>query len=87
MKNNVCPFCEEEKNGTCSLIGKDRTVFETSNLDEECKPDGYNIGFNCGTAAGQSVMHVHMHIIPRYKGDIENPRGGIRAVIPAKKDY
>ena len=56
-------------------------------LDEEYKPDGYNIGFNCGTAAGQSVMHVHMHIIPRYKGDIENPRGGIRAVIPAKKDY
>jgi len=56
-------------------------------LDEEYKPDGYNIGFNCGVVAGKSVMHVHMHIIPRYKGDIENPRGGIRAVIPAKKDY
>ena len=56
-------------------------------LDDKYKPDGYNIGCNCGISAGQSVMHVHMHIIPRYFNDIENPRGGIRGVIPNKKDY
>ena len=56
-------------------------------LDKEYQPTGYNIGFNCGEDAGQSVMHVHLHLIPRYHGDVENPRGGIRGVIPAKKDY
>ena len=56
-------------------------------LDKEYQPTGYNIGFNCGEDAGQSVMHVHLHLIPRYHGDVENPRGGIRGVIPEKKDY
>lgn len=56
-------------------------------LDEKYHPDGYNIGFNCGEAAGQSVMHFHLHIIPRYKGDVENPRGGVRGVIPSKQNY
>ena len=56
-------------------------------LDAKYHPDGYNIGFNCGEASGQSVMHFHMHIIPRYKGDIENPRGGIRGCIPSKMKY
>ena len=56
-------------------------------VEKEYKPTGYNIGFNCGTDAGQSVMHVHLHLIPRYKGDVANPRGGIRGVIPSKKDY
>jgi diadenosine tetraphosphate (Ap4A) HIT family hydrolase len=56
-------------------------------LDEQFKPDGYNVGINCGHAAGQTVMHLHVHLIPRYKGDIENPRGGVRGVIPEKRIY
>ena len=47
-------------------------------LDEEFHPDGYNVGFNCKESAGQSIGHVHIHIIPRYKGDMENPKGGER---------
>ena len=56
-------------------------------LDKKFHPDGYNIGTNCGEAAGQTVMHCHIHIIPRYKGDMENPRGGVRGVIPEKQKY
>jgi diadenosine tetraphosphate (Ap4A) HIT family hydrolase len=47
-------------------------------LDEEFDPDGYNIGVNCGEAAGQTVSHLHIHLIPRYNGDVGDPRGGIR---------
>ena len=47
-------------------------------LDEEFNPDGYNLGVNCGEAAGQTVFHLYVHLIPRYNGDVENPRGGIR---------
>ena len=53
-------------------------------LDAELRPDGYNIGINDGSAAGQTVMHVHMHVIPRYRGDRPDPRGGIRWIIPEK---
>ena len=56
-------------------------------LDVRYKPNGYNIGFNCGKNAGQTVMHCHMHIIPRYEGDCENPRGGIRGCVPSKMSY
>ena len=56
-------------------------------LDRELKPDGYNIGINDGEAAGQTVMHLHVHLIPRYKGDTEDPRGGIRHVFPQKAKY
>ncbi len=47
-------------------------------LDEEFDPDGYNVGVNCGQAAGQTIFHLHIHLIPRYDGDVDNPRGGIR---------
>lgn len=56
-------------------------------LDGELGPDGYNVGFNAGEAAGQTVMHVHVHVIPRYRGDRADPRGGIRWIIPEKADY
>lgn len=56
-------------------------------LDKEYHPDGYNIGLNCGEYAGQTVMHCHMHVIPRYKGDIENPRGGVRKIIQSDSKY
>ena len=56
-------------------------------LDAELRPDGYNIGINDGAAAGQTVMHVHLHVIPRYRGDRPDPRGGIRWIIPEKADY
>jgi diadenosine tetraphosphate (Ap4A) HIT family hydrolase len=56
-------------------------------LDAEFHPDGYNIGINDGTAAGQTVPHLHIHLIPRYTGDIPDPRGGVRWVLPDKAQY
>ena len=56
-------------------------------LDKKFKPDGYNIGINCGEAAGQTVKHCHIHVIPRYNGDMEDPRGGVRGVIPEMQKY
>lgn len=56
-------------------------------VDERYHPDGYNIGINVNEAAGQSVFHVHMHLIPRYEGDVKNPKGGVRNVIPKKQKY
>jgi diadenosine tetraphosphate (Ap4A) HIT family hydrolase len=50
-------------------------------------PDGYNIGINDGPAAGQTIPHLHIHLIPRFKGDLEDPRGGVRWVVPSKADY
>ena len=56
-------------------------------LDAERRPDGYNVGFNAGAAAGQTVGHLHIHVIPRYRGDVPDPRGGVRHVIPGKGNY
>ena len=56
-------------------------------LDETNRPDGYNLGINVGSAAGQTVFHLHLHVIPRYAGDVPDPRGGVRFVIPDKANY
>jgi diadenosine tetraphosphate (Ap4A) HIT family hydrolase len=56
-------------------------------LQQKHNPDGFNIGININEDAGQTIPHCHIHIIPRYNGDVENPRGGIRGVIPSKKEY
>ena len=56
-------------------------------IQDRFDPPGINIGVNCGEAAGQTVLHAHIHVIPRYTGDIPNPRGGVRNVIPGKGDY
>lgn len=56
-------------------------------VEREYNPDGYNIGMNCGVSAGQTLFHFHCHLIPRYKGDMDNPRGGIRHCIKGKGYY
>ena len=67
----------------CFALARDlRTI-----LESRFSPDGFNIGANSGESAGQSVWHAHIHVIPRYKGDTPNPRGGVRHVIPLKGSY
>ena len=56
-------------------------------LDDRFRPDGYNVGVNVSEAAGQTVMHLHVHVIPRYAGDMADPRGGVRGVIPERRVY
>ena len=56
-------------------------------LETRLAPQGYNLGINVGTAAGQTVEHAHVHLIPRFLGDVDDPRGGVRWMIPAKARY
>ncbi|MDO4987449.1 MAG: HIT family protein [Synergistes sp.] len=72
----------EEEFAIYDLLHKGKHI-----LDDMYSPDGYNFGVNCGECAGQSVMHVHMHLIPRYKGDTKAPLGGVRGVVPEKMGY
>ena len=72
----------EEKAAIWALVDEMKVI-----IDKEYKPDAYNIGVNIGKAAGQSIPHLHIHMMPRYKGDMENPRGGVRGVIPHKQKY
>jgi diadenosine tetraphosphate (Ap4A) HIT family hydrolase len=69
----------DEKISVLALLDRAKERIET-----EFKPDGYNIGVNVGRADGQSRMHVHVHLIPRYTGDVADPRGGIRCVLANK---
>ena len=73
---------EDEKGELVHAIDEAKMIIE-----EDYSPDGYNIGMNCGVAAGQSVMHFHCHVIPRYRGDMDNPKGGVRYCIPDKGFY
>jgi len=84
-KRHVASFFDlspEEISACMELITEERKL-----LDLEFNPDGYNVGVNVGAAAGQSILHAHIHIIPRYKGDVENPQGGVRHVLPKKAHY
>ena len=56
-------------------------------IEKDHKPDSYNIGINVSKVAGQSVPHTHIHLIPRYEGDVADPRGGVRSVIPKNRTY
>jgi diadenosine tetraphosphate (Ap4A) HIT family hydrolase len=84
-KRHISSFFEttiEEQLSFLDLIAKVQQM-----IKNEHNPDGFNIGVNDGEAAGQTVMHLHIHLIPRYLGDIEDPRGGVRWVIPENAPY
>lgn len=84
-KRHVTSFfnvTEDERQELFALIDEVK-----EHLENEYSPDAYNIGINDGSAAGQTVKHLHVHLIPRYKGDVVDPRGGVRWVIPDKADY
>jgi diadenosine tetraphosphate (Ap4A) HIT family hydrolase len=72
----------DERVNLLSLLDKAK-----AGIDHEFRPAAYNIGINDGPAAGQTVPHLHLHLIPRYNGDREDPRGGVRWIIPEKADY
>ena len=73
----------EERAAIFELVDVVRRQLDVS----ENPPQGYNIGINVGATAGQTVPHLHVHVIPRYEGDVADPRGGIRHVIPGKGNY
>ena len=84
-KRHVASFfevTEAERTDLMSLLAAAR-----NDLEREFHPAGYNIGINDGTAAGQTVPHLHIHLIPRYSGDLNDPRGGVRWVLPHKAAY
>jgi diadenosine tetraphosphate (Ap4A) HIT family hydrolase len=85
LKRHVSSLFEASSEEITSIFDLGKQVQKY--LSKQFKPDGYNVGFNELEAAGQSIPHCHMHIIPRYKGDVKNPRGGIRGVIPGKQNY
>lgn len=73
---------KSKKNKLVEMLDKAKEIVES-----KYEPDGYNIGMNCGETSGQTVMQFHCHLIPRYTGDVENPRGGIRHCIMGKGNY
>ena len=79
---NFFELTAEEMSACMDLLAQERLA-----VDDEFKPDGYNVGVNVNKAGGQSIFHVHIHLIPRFAGDSAKPRGGVRQVIPEKADY
>ena len=84
-RRHVASFFETTKEEQSALFELVAQVREQ--LLEQHAPDGFNIGINDGGAAGQTVMHMHIHLIPRYAGDTEDPRGGVRWIMPEKAPY
>ena len=82
LKKDYFDLSIEEKLELPLLIDKAKEL-----ILEKNNPQGFNIGMNCGETAGQTVMHFHCHVIPRYKGDMEDPRGGVRHCIEGKGFY
>ncbi len=84
-KRHVASFFEmtsEEKSELIPLV-----EIIKAELDQEFAPNGFNVGWNDGASAGQTVFHFHLHIIPRFDGDVSDPRGGVRWVIPSRANY
>jgi diadenosine tetraphosphate (Ap4A) HIT family hydrolase len=79
---NYFELSEEEQAACFRLLNEVKAV-----VQERYRPDGFNVGINVEEAAGQTVGHVHIHLIPRYWGDVGEPRGGVRGVIPSKQQY
>ena len=79
---NYFDLSNEEQQDLWHMVNHCKTI-----LEKRFHPDGFNVGINVNQAAGQSVSHVHIHLIPRYKGDVENPKGGVRGVVPNKQSY
>lgn len=84
-KRHVASFFDCNADEQAALLAALNTA--KRNLDEILAPDGYNIGVNDGSAAGQTVGHLHIHLIPRYQGDQPDPRGGVRWIFPDKAVY
>lgn len=84
-KRHIASFFEATKDEEAALLDALRQA--KAGLDKELSPDCFNIGINDGLAAGQTILHLHIHVIPRYKGDMPDPRGGIRWIFPDKAAY
>lgn len=82
LVSNYFDLTLKEQTACWIVVNKVKSI-----LQEQYNPDGFNVGININEEAGQTISHCHIHIIPRYKGDVENPRGGIRGVILSKKEY
>jgi ATP adenylyltransferase len=84
-RRHVASWWEASDAERVALIAALDTVRQA--VIERYEPDGFNIGINIGAAAGQTIFHLHVHLIPRYTGDVPDPRGGVRYVIPASGNY
>lgn len=78
----IWELTDEEYAACFGLVREAKAILQARH-----NPEGFNVGVNCGVIAGQSVMHAHIHLIPRYRGDVPDPRGGVRNIIPHKAHY